>query len=65
MRAGCPLIGVPIKDVGFRKALVAAIDREDFVRVPGAEDCLKSGDVAVLLAQADAAAEVLKKFTPA
>ena len=62
VKAGCGLIGVPLKDAGFRGALVAAIDREEFVRVPGAEDCLKEGDVAVVLAQSDAAAAVLERF---
>ena len=65
IRPGCPLIGVPLKEMGFRKALIAAIDREDFVRVPGAEDTVKAGDVAVVLAQVDAAKDVLAKFAPA
>ena len=62
VRDGCDLLGVPLKDVGFRGALIAAIDREDFVRVPGANDALKAGDVAVVLAQADAADAVLNRF---
>ena len=65
VKEDCELIGVPLKDAGFHRALVAAIDRSDFVRVPGAEDCLKSGDVAVVLAQADAAEGVLRRFEAA
>ena len=67
VRTGSPLVGVSLQELGtaglLRGALVAAIDREDFVRVPGAADCLKAGDVAVVLAQADAAEGVLEKFT--
>ena len=62
VKDGCDLIGVPLMEAGFRGALVAAIDREDFVRVPGAADSLKAGDVAVVLAQADAADGVLSRF---
>lgn len=44
----------PLKEVKLKQALLAAIVREDHVWVPGAEDVVKPGDTAVLMAHADA-----------
>ena len=62
VREGAPIAGIPLRDLGLRHALVAAIDRQDFIRVPGAEDELKPGDIAVVLVEGNAAKDVLARF---
>ena len=46
-----PATRSPLRALGFRNGLVAAIEREGFVRVPNADDQLKPGDNAVVLVQ--------------
>ncbi|MCA9102339.1 MAG: Trk system potassium transporter TrkA [Planctomycetales bacterium] len=44
------------------QCLIAAVMREDYVRVPGADDQLRSGDTLVMLAHATVLDDVLKVF---
>lgn len=59
-----PITKAPLKDIVFNQSLIAAVEREDFVRVPGAEDQLRPGDTAVVLVQPLYAAETLQLFEP-
>jgi len=52
----------PLKDIVLPHGLIAAIEREDYVRVPGAEDQLRGGDTAVVLVQKNNAEETLPLF---
>lgn len=62
VRKDVPATLAPLRDLPLEKCLVAAIEREKFVKVPNADDQLKVGDTAVLLVHKDAEAEVLKLF---
>lgn len=62
VRKDVPATLAPLRDLALPKCLVAAIEREKFVKVPSANDQLKAGDTAVLLVHKDAEAEVLKLF---
>lgn len=59
---GVPATQSPLRDLALPHCLVAAIEREKFVKVPHADDQLRAGDTAVLLVQNEAQAEVLKLF---
>lgn len=48
---GAPITQAPLREIRFNHALVAAIERDDFVRVPGADDRLAAGDTAIVLVQ--------------
>lgn len=57
-----PITECPLKEIDFSNSLVAAIEREDIVSVPGAEDRLQPGDIAVVLVQKDSIDHTLKLF---
>lgn len=57
-----PATQVPLRELALPQCLVAAIEREKYVKVPNADDQLQAGDTAVLLVQKTAQAEVLKLF---
>lgn len=59
-----PITRAPLKEIVLSQALIAAIVREDFVRVPGAEDQLRPGDIAVVLVQKPSTSETLALFQP-
>jgi len=59
-----PITDAPLKDTVLRQSLIAAIAREAYVKVPGAEDRLRPGDTAVVLVQKASVAETLKLFSP-
>ena len=61
---GAPVTRSPLKDLNFRRALVAAIVFQDFVRVPGADDRMKPGETVVMLVEKSTVAETLSLFTP-
>lgn len=53
----------PLKDLVLpQQCLIAAIVREDYVRVPGADDQLREGDTLVILVQRESVADTLKMF---
>ena len=60
-----PITKAPLKQIVLTQSLIAAIVREDYVRVPGADDQLQPGDTAVVLVQKPSVAETLKLFEPA
>ncbi len=64
VRPDAPIAEAPLRDVVLPNSLIAAIEREDYVRVPGAEDQLRPGDTAVVLVQKPSIAETLKLFEP-
>jgi len=59
---GAAITEAPLKDLALHRSLIAAIEREDFIRVPGADDQLTPGDTAVVLVQTDSRDETLKLF---
>lgn len=61
---GAPVTRAPLCELNLPGSLVAAIDRADFVKVPGANDRLSPGDTAVLLVHRDSQEAVLKLLTP-
>ena len=62
---GAPITKAPLRDILLHQSLIAAIEREDYVRVPGADDQLRGGDTAVVLVQTASGEETLKLFEPA
>jgi trk system potassium uptake protein TrkA len=59
---GAPVTKAPLKDVSLPGCLIAAMVREDFVSVPGADDQLKAGDSAVVLVHRNSIADTLAIF---
>lgn len=60
--ADTPITRAPLKDIELRQSLIAAIVREDYVRVPGANDQVQPGDTVVVLVQKPSMAETLRLF---
>lgn len=60
-----PVTKHPLKELSLSQTLIAAIVRDDFVRVPTAQDMLKPGDIAVVMVNKSIAAEAIKLFSPA
>lgn len=61
---GAPVTQAPLRDVAIPGCLVAALVREDFVKVPGAEDHLQAGDTAVVLVHKSSLNDTLALFEP-
>ncbi len=59
---GAHVTSAPLKDLQLSQCLIAAIDRADYVRVPGADDQLQPGDVAIVLVQSESVDETLRLF---
>jgi trk system potassium uptake protein len=59
---GAPVTKAPLKDVSLPGCLIAAMVREDFVSVPGADDQLKAGDTAVVLVHRNSITDTLAIF---
>ncbi len=62
--SGAPVAGTPLKNVALPGSLIAAIVREDFVKVPGADDELRPGDTAVVLVHRNSVTDTLALFEP-
>ena len=63
---GAPITKAPLKDIPLRQSSIAAFERDDFVRVPLADDQLRAGDTAVVLVQSAFASDTIRLFeTPA
>ena len=60
--SGAPVTKAPLKDVSLPGCLIAAVVREDFVSVPGADDQLKAGDIAVVLVHHNSITDTLALF---
>lgn len=63
--ADAPITAAPLKEIVLHNSLIAAIEREDYIRVPGADDQLLPGDTAVVLVQKESIAETLELFKSA
>ncbi len=63
VQPGSPISLAPLKDISLRHSSIAAFERDDFVRVPLAEDQLKPGDTAIVLVQTTSAHETVALFT--
>jgi trk system potassium uptake protein TrkA len=61
---GVPITKAPLKDIPLKQSSIAAIERDDFVRVPLADDQLRAGDTVVVLVQAASARDTLAWFEP-
>jgi trk system potassium uptake protein TrkA len=59
-----PITQAALKDIQTPQTLIAAIEREDFVRVPGADDHIRPGDTAIVLVQRDSRESALELFVP-
>ncbi|MCG6157864.1 Trk system potassium transporter TrkA [Rubinisphaera margarita] len=57
-----PVTRIPLKELSLSQTLIAAIVRDDYVRVPTAEDVLKSHDSAVVLVNRQLTSEAIKLF---
>lgn len=62
VRKGVPATQAPLRELTLPDSLVAAIERGDFVKVPGADDQLQPGDTAVLLVHRTSQERVLRLF---
>jgi trk system potassium uptake protein TrkA len=60
-----PITQSPLQEFDFHHSLIAAIVREDYVKVPGADDILQPGDTAIVLVQKESVAETFALFEPA
>ncbi|MCA9215747.1 MAG: Trk system potassium transporter TrkA [Planctomycetales bacterium] len=65
VRKGAPITTAPLREQSMSGALVAAIERGEYVKVPDADDQLRPGDTAVVMVQNAAEMEVLRLFTSA
>lgn len=61
---GAPVTQAALRDVAIPGCLIAALVREDFVKVPGAEDQLQAGDTAVVLVHKASLNDTLALFEP-
>ncbi|MEO1994227.1 MAG: NAD-binding protein, partial [Planctomycetaceae bacterium] len=62
VQASAPITGAALREFDLGHALIAAIDREEYVRVPGADDKLIAGDTVVVLVQKDNIKHVAELF---
>lgn len=61
---GVPITKAPLKEIPLKQSSIAAIERDDFVRVPLADDQLRPGDTAIVLVQTDSAKDTMALFEP-
>jgi len=59
---GAPATNVSVRELGLTKCLIAAIVRQDYVKVPNADDRIQAGDTVVLLVQKESEAAALEAF---
>jgi len=62
VRPDVPATQAALRDLPLTGCLVAAIEREDRVKVPGADDQLQAGDSVVLLVHREVESTVLSLF---
>ncbi|QDT63660.1 Trk system potassium transporter TrkA [Calycomorphotria hydatis] len=62
VQQGAPITEGPLKEHPIPNGLIAAMERDGYVRVPGAEDKLAAGDIVVVLAQSETSSETLAPF---
>lgn len=59
---GAPVTMAPLRDVSLPGCLIAALVREDFSSVPGADDQLRPGDTALVLVHRNSITDTLAIF---
>ncbi len=64
VRNNAPITQAPLKDLKLKQALIAAVVKEDCVRVPGADDLIQAGDSVILLCEQDNLNDVIPLFKP-
>ncbi|MFP6768800.1 MAG: Trk system potassium transporter TrkA [Planctomycetaceae bacterium] len=64
VREGAAISQAPLKNLPLSRGLVAAVVRSSAIWVPGGDDELKVGDVAIVLVQSDSIDAVLALFAP-
>ncbi|MEM7810124.1 MAG: Trk system potassium transporter TrkA [Planctomycetota bacterium] len=57
-----PITTGPLKQHRLGRSLIAAFERDGFVRVPGANDTLAAGDVAIVLTQLESSTDLAAVF---
>jgi len=58
-----PLVGRPIDDIEFpADAILAALVRDDVMRIPRGSDVLEAGDEAIVFALSSAVGDVTRLF---
>ncbi len=62
VQAGCEMSRGPLKTIKLRNALIAAVDRQNYTWVPGADDTMQPGDTAIVLLHRDVKEEIRQKF---
>jgi trk/ktr system potassium uptake protein len=62
VRKNVPATRAPLKELVLPDSLVAAIERGEFVKVPGADDQLRAGDTVVLLVHKKSQNKILRLF---
>ncbi|QDU79013.1 Trk system potassium uptake protein TrkA [Polystyrenella longa] len=62
VQKGVPITLKPLSEISLPSGLVVAIEREGYVKVPGARDQLQAGDIAVVLTQKENRDETLAFF---
>lgn len=63
VRKDSPITMNPLRSLGLTNCLIAAFERSQYVRIPGADDQLNPEDIAVVLTQrGEASKEVVKLF---
>ena len=64
VKNNAPITQAPLKDLKLKQALIAAVVKEDCVRVPGADDQIQAGDSVILLCEQDNLNEIIPLFKP-
>lgn len=62
VQTGAPVTQKPLRELSLSQTLIAAIVRDDFVRMPTANDVLKPGDTAVVMVNKAISDEAIKLF---
>ncbi|MFK7779014.1 MAG: Trk system potassium transporter TrkA [Gimesia sp.] len=64
VKPNAPITQAPLKDLKLKQALIAALVKEDCVRVPGADDQIQEGDTVILLCEQDNLNDIIPLFKP-
>lgn len=64
VRKNTPITQARLKDLKLKQALIAAVVKEDCVKVPGADDQIQAGDTVILLCEQDNLNEIMPLFKP-
>lgn len=65
IRPEAPISRAPLREIDTQRVLIAAVERDDYVQVPGGDDQLKPGDTAIVLVPNDGREAAMQLFQPA